>query len=91
MTFEKLGIYRDYPYQEDQGRFVLTGDEADRMVFKASQLRNVAKTGPWYHDGALDTLEEAVLSCSLIDQADNACLLDRGATANSMPPCVVFA
>jgi cytochrome c peroxidase len=60
VTFEKLGIYGDYPNQEDQGRFEVTGDEADRMVFKTSQLRNVARTGPWYHDGAVDTLDEAV-------------------------------
>lgn len=60
VTFEKLGIYADYPNQADQGRFEVTGDEADRMVFKTSSLRNVARTGPWFHDGAVDTLDEAV-------------------------------
>ena len=59
-TFEKLGIYRDYHNQADQGRFQVTGDENDRMVFRSSQLRNVARTGPWFHDGSVETLEEAV-------------------------------
>lgn len=59
-TFEKLGVYGDYANQTDMGRFEVTRDEADRMVFKTSSLRNVAVTGPWYHDGAVSTLEEAV-------------------------------
>jgi len=30
------------------------------MVFKVPSLRNVAKTGPYFHDGSAATLEEAV-------------------------------
>ena len=32
----------------------------DRMVFKVPTLRNVAETGPYFHDGHVATLEEAV-------------------------------
>ena len=58
--FERLGKYGEYPNQEDQGRFTVTGDEADRMKFKVSQLRNIARTGPYFHDGAIADLAEAV-------------------------------
>ena len=30
------------------------------MVFKVPSLRNVEKTGPYFHDGSVETLEEAV-------------------------------
>jgi len=30
------------------------------MVFRVPTLRNVAETGPWFHDGAFDRLEAAV-------------------------------
>lgn len=56
---EKLGVHGEYPSQ-DQGRFEATGDEKDRKVFKVSQLRNVALTGPWFHNGAVSDLGEAV-------------------------------
>ena len=38
----------------------MTKDETDRMVFKVSQLRNVALTGPWFHDGSGSDLGEVV-------------------------------
>lgn len=38
----------------------MTGDAADRHVFKVPSLRNIAKTGPYFHDGSIATLEEAV-------------------------------
>ncbi len=58
--FEKLGIHAAFPNQKDQGRYEVTGDTADRMRFKVSQLRNVALTGPYFHDGSVSSLEEAV-------------------------------
>ena len=58
--YEKLGIYGTFPNQEDQGRFEVTGEDADRMRFKVPQLRNAAVTGPWFHDGSAATLDEAV-------------------------------
>lgn len=58
--YEKLGIYGAFGNQQDQGRFEVTGEDADRMRFKVPQLRNVAVTGPWFHDGSAASLEEAV-------------------------------
>jgi cytochrome c peroxidase len=44
----------------DLGRAVVTGREQDRGAFKTPTLREVARTGPFMHDGSLQTLEEVV-------------------------------
>jgi len=58
--FERLEQFGSYPNQSDPGRFEVTGDEADRMVFKVPSLRNVTLTAPYFHDGQVSTLEESV-------------------------------
>lgn len=59
---ELLGEEEPWPAdrRDDQGRFEVTSDPDDRMWFMVPSLRNVAQTGPWFHDGSVDTLEEAV-------------------------------
>lgn len=57
---EKLGVYGEFHNTEDLGRFRVTGVEADRMFFKVASLRNVAITGPWFHDGSGKDLSEVV-------------------------------
>lgn len=69
-SFEKLGTVVDAAvyYAErgteqngdDQGLFGFTGIEDDRYKFKVPNLRNVAKTAPYMHDGTHVTLEDAV-------------------------------
>ena len=61
--FEKLGK-RDavYENQSDQGLYEVTKNDDDRMFFKVPTLRNVALTAPYYHDGRIATLEDAVHS-----------------------------
>jgi len=61
-TFEAIGHIRPYPDQSDLGRFEVTGSRGDRMKFRVPGLRNVAKTAPYYHDGGIATLDEAVRS-----------------------------
>lgn len=57
--YRKLG--QIFPYEtEDVGRENVTGETTDRHVFKVPSLRNVAETGPWFHDGSLGELEEVV-------------------------------
>ncbi|WP_416770398.1 cytochrome-c peroxidase [Pseudomonas sp. RHF3.3-3] len=64
--FQKFGVMGDYfkargnPTAADDGRFLVTGDEDDRHVFKVPSLRNVALTAPYFHDSSAKTLEEAV-------------------------------
>lgn len=60
--FGLAGYYWDYTKsaQIDEGRYVLTGNPADKYVFKVPSLRNVEKTAPYFHDGSVATLEEAI-------------------------------
>jgi cytochrome c peroxidase len=58
--YQKLGAVEPWPNQNDQGRFEVTKDEADKMMFKVPSLRNIAKTGPYFHDGSVSDLGEAV-------------------------------
>jgi cytochrome c peroxidase len=58
--YEKVGAVEPWPNQKDQGRFNVTKDERDHMVFKVPTLRNIAKTAPYFHDGSANTLPEAV-------------------------------
>ena len=58
--FQKLGLAKPWDNAKDPGRFTVTKQEADRMVFKVPTLRNVEKTAPYYHDGSITTLDEAV-------------------------------
>jgi len=45
---------------DDIGRQAVTGRPEDRYVFRVPQLRNVALTAPYFHDGSAATLHEAV-------------------------------
>jgi cytochrome c peroxidase len=58
--YQKLGVIKPYPDTSDQGRFQVTKNEGDKMVFKVPSLRNIEKTGPYFHNGKVGTLEEAV-------------------------------
>jgi cytochrome c peroxidase len=60
-TFQKMGVIE--PYKTDnpaEGRFAVTGIDADRFNFKVPTLRNVELTYPYFHDGAAWSLAEAV-------------------------------
>lgn len=60
-SFQKMGLIE--PYQTTnpaEGRAAVTGKDADRFSFKVPTLRNVELTYPYFHDGAVDTLTEAV-------------------------------
>jgi cytochrome c peroxidase len=61
-TFEAIGHVRPYPDARDLGRFEVTGRAEDRQSFRVPGLRNVAETAPYYHDGRVATLEEALAS-----------------------------
>jgi cytochrome c peroxidase len=59
-SYKKLGTEKPWPGLLDNGRFEVTHDERDRFVFKVPTLRNVAKTGPYLHDGTLGSLTQVV-------------------------------
>ena len=58
---QKLGREKPWPVTTDQGRFEVTKTASDRMVFEVPSLRNVAKTAPYFHDGSVATLEDAIV------------------------------
>jgi len=59
-VYQKIGMVKPYPDTSDAGRQAVTKDESDRLVFKVPSLRNIDKTGPYFHTGKVTTLEEAV-------------------------------
>lgn len=59
-SLQKLGAVQPWPNTADTGRESVTKAETDRLVFKVPTLRNVAKTAPYFHDGSVATLPEAI-------------------------------
>lgn len=45
---------------QDLGKQEVTGEAADANIFKSPSLRNIEKTAPYFHDGSVESLEEAV-------------------------------
>jgi len=63
--FQKFGVYGEYwkatkSKKVDNGRFDLTKKEAEKYFFKVPSLRNVSKTAPYFHDGSVTDLKEAI-------------------------------
>jgi cytochrome c peroxidase len=60
-SFQKMGMVAPYKTMNPAlGRSAVTGDEADRLSFKVPTLRNIELTYPYFHDGEVATLTEAV-------------------------------
>jgi len=59
-SFQRIGQVIAYDDKEDLGRFEVTKATADKQVFKVPSLRNIEKTGPYFHNGRWATLEETV-------------------------------
>ena len=90
--YQKVGIVEAWPNQKDQGRYEVTKQEGDRMMFKVPTLRNIAKTGPYFHDGSVATLDEAVrrmakyqLGLSLSDYEVSDLVAWLGSLTGSLP------
>jgi len=60
-AFQKMGSFNRFETTNPSiGRQGVTGERADRMRFKVPNLRNIELTYPYFHDGSVRTLEEAV-------------------------------
>jgi cytochrome c peroxidase len=59
-SFQKFGLIEEFPDVKDTGRFEVTKNEEDRFKFRVPTLRNVEKTGPYFHDGSVSELGTAV-------------------------------
>lgn len=63
--YQKFGLagnYWDYTKSAkiDEGRYQVTKNEADKYLFKVPSLRNTEKTYPYFHDGSVANLNNAV-------------------------------
>lgn len=63
--YQRLGNVKPWPAPPegktpDLGRYDVTKQDSDKMMFKVPGLRNVAKTAPYFHDGSVADLETAV-------------------------------
>ncbi|HSD31171.1 MAG TPA: cytochrome c peroxidase, partial [Gemmatimonadales bacterium] len=59
--YQRAGLVTPWPDRSDPGRMGVTQKAADSMVFKVPSLRNIAMTGPYFHNGGTASLEDAVL------------------------------
>jgi len=59
-SYQKVGLIKPYENQADVGRAAITKDDDDKLKFKVPSLRNIAATHPYFHDGKIGTLNEAV-------------------------------
>jgi cytochrome c peroxidase len=57
--FHNVGIGMDAA-EPDKGRFAATKKEEDTGAFMTPTLRDIARSAPYFHDGSVATLEEAV-------------------------------
>jgi len=63
--YQKFGLFGDYweltkSTKIDSGKYEVTNNEADKFIFKVPSLRNIEKTAPYFHDGSVSDLKEAV-------------------------------
>jgi cytochrome c peroxidase len=63
--YQKFGVIEPYwkhtkSEEIDEGRYVVTKNESDKYVFKVPVLRNIAQTAPYFHDGSVDKVRDAV-------------------------------
>jgi cytochrome c peroxidase len=90
LSFEKMGVKQDYfklrggqLTEADNGRFNVTKQEKDRHFFKVPVLRNIELTYPYFHDGSVDNLSDAVRVMAKVQQ-------DRNFTQEEIDKIVAF-
>ena len=59
-TFEASPYVARYGFLDDDGKRESTGKASDSHLYQVPSLRNVAHTAPYMHNGAVETLDEAV-------------------------------
>lgn len=59
-TFENGALEAQYGFMKDEGRFEVTKNPADKHLFRVPTLRNIALTAPYFHNGKVQTLSDAV-------------------------------
>ena len=95
--FQKFGLVEPYwkrtaSATADEGRYAVTKNEADKFVFKVPILRNVQMTSPYFHDGSVGRLADAVwimgkvqLGMDLADERVGSIVAFLGALTGTLP------
>ena len=63
--YQKFGLFSDYwehtkSKKIDNGKFDITDNQSDKYIFKVPSLRNIEKTAPYFHDGSISDLSDAI-------------------------------
>ncbi len=60
--FHKIGIIKEFDMEEDEslGRYNVTKNIEDKYFYKVPILRNISLTAPYFHNGKVKTLLEAI-------------------------------
>lgn len=95
--FQRMGVVQPW-HDDDPGRFEITKDPADSMVFKVPSLRNVMQTAPYFNGGEVGTAEQAVelmahhqLGKELTTEQISSILTFLGALTGQVPSQYVVA
>lgn len=59
-VFPDAELEKQYRFSEDLGRYAETKQESDKNMWRVPTWRNVALTAPYFHNGSVAKLEEAV-------------------------------
>ena len=59
-TFTDNSYVAQYKLADDKGRQEVTGNKADANIFRTPTLRNITDTAPYFHNGSVNDLAEAV-------------------------------
>lgn len=94
-TFFNVGIGTSGKQDEevDMGRMAVTKSDADWAAFKTPSLRNVSRSAPYFHDGSVSSLEEAVRLMAqggIKNKNLSSLLIDRGLSADEIKAIVAF-
>jgi cytochrome c peroxidase len=74
---------KKYDFLKDEGRFTVTKKEDDKHIWRVPTWRNIALTAPYFHNGAVSTLEEAVRVMAKVQ-------LDKDLNENEVRDIVAF-
>lgn len=59
-TYENNKYVKQYRVKDDVGRFAVTKNVSDRNRWRVPTWRNIALTAPYFHNGSVASLDEAV-------------------------------
>jgi len=88
-----IGVAGKEEKDVDIGRMVVTKSEADWAAFKPPTLRNITKSAPYFHDGSVATLEEAVkilATGGIANKNRTQLLADRGLKPDELGDLIAF-